>query len=145
MVTSTDEQRASTADAFHALRIIRFLSLALIALGLLFWLYLTVFIFSYYGGKLRSLSELVFLLLPYVYLFSFFLSCLKIIRGRALVALCTIFNLPLIVFIGYALSKLSPVGIALALFPLLWILLCVERLKIERQGPSADSFSSNVD
>ena len=126
-----DKQEATAKDdPYYDLRTIRFLSLILIALGLLFCLYLTVFMFGYYGRP-RRLIEVILLLIPYLYLFSFFLCCLRGIRGRALVVLCVIFNVPLVVFIGYALINLSFVGIALAIFPAMWILLCRERLKVE--------------
>lgn len=131
MMTSIDkEEDTATNDPYHDLRIIRFLSLILIVLGLLFCLYLTVFMFGY-RGRPQRLIEVVLLLIPYLYLFAFFLCCLRIIRGRALVVLCVIFNLPLVVIIGYALINLSFVGIVLSIYPLMWILLCRERLKLE--------------
>ena len=129
MMMSIDKQEATAAnDPYHALRTIRFLSLILIVMGLLFCLYLTVFIFGYYGQP-RRMTEWAFLLIPYLYLFSFFLCCLRSIRGRVLVGLCAIFNLPLVLFIFYALINLSFIGIVLSIFPLTWILLCMERLK----------------
>jgi hypothetical protein len=131
MMMSMDKEEATTTnDPHHALRTIRFLSLTLIVLGLLFSLYMTTFIFGYYGQP-RTLIEVVFLVFPYLYLFAFFLSCLRSIRGRVLVALCAIFNLPLVLFIGYALINLSFIGIVLSIFPMTWILLCVERIKLE--------------
>lgn len=130
-----DKQEATaTNDPHHALRTIRFLSLILIVLGLLFCLYLTVFIFGYYGRP-RRMTEVVVLLIPYLYLFAFFLCCLRSIRGRVLVGLCAIFNVPLVLFIVYALINLSFIGIALSIFPLMWILLCMERLKLEGATP----------
>lgn len=135
MKTSMEKQEAKPAnDPYLELRVIRFLSLALIVLGLIFWLYLTVF-FIGYSGPPRSLGEALLLLFPYLYLFSFFLCCLRSLRGGTILALCVIFNLPLVLYTCYALINLSPVGIMLALFPLMWILLCRERLKIERAAP----------
>lgn len=131
MMTAIDKQEDRAADdPYHDFRTIRFLSLILIAMGLLFWLYMTAFMLGYYGRPQR-LIELVLLLMPYLYLFAFFLCCLKSIRGRALLVLCVIFNLPLVLIIGYALVNLSFVGIVLSIFPMMWILLCRERLKIE--------------
>jgi hypothetical protein len=140
MMASIDKEEANVAnDPYHTLRTIRFLSLILIVLGLLFSLYWTVFIFGY--NRPQRLIEVVFLLLPYLYLFSFLLCCLRSIRGRALVGLCVIFNLPLIILIGYALINFSFIGIGLSLFPTMWILLCRERLKVEGAAPANDSSS----
>jgi hypothetical protein len=140
MMASMDKGEASvTNDPYHTLRTIRFLSLILIVLGLLLSLYWTAFIFGY--SRPQGLIEVVFLLLPYLYLFSFFLCCLRSIRGRVLVGLCVIFNLPLIIFIGYALINLSFIGVGLSLFPTMWILLCRERLKVEGAVPANDSLS----
>jgi hypothetical protein len=141
MMKSMDKQEATaTNDAHHTLRTIRFLSLTLIGLGLLFWLYMTAFIFGYYDQP-RRLIEVVALLIPYLYLFAFFLSCLRIVRGRLLVGLCVIFNLPLVLLIGYALINLSFTGIVLSIFPMMWILLCTERLKVEGATPSNNSLN----
>ena len=140
MMVLIDKEEANVAsDPYHTLRTIRFLSLILIALGLLFSLYWTVFIFGY--SRPQGLIEVVVLLLPYLYLFSFFLCCLRSIRGRVLVGLCVIFNLPVIIFIGYALANLSFIGVVLALFPTMWILLCRERLKVEGATPANGSLS----
>lgn len=128
------EEANAGSDPYHTLRTIRFLSLILIALGLLFSLYWTVFIFGY--SRPQRLIEVVFLLLPYLYLFSFFLCCLRSLRGRALIVLCVIFNLPLALFIVYALINLSFIGIVLSVFPVMWILLCRERLKMEGATPT---------
>ena len=141
MMMSMDKQEATaTNDPYHALRTIRFLSLILIALGLLFCLYMTVFFFGYYGRP-RRLIEVVVLLIPYLYLFSFLLCCLRSIRGRVMVGLCAIFNLPLVVFIFYALINLSFIGIVLSIFPMMWIVLCIERLKFEGATPPNNSFN----
>jgi hypothetical protein len=135
MMLSMDKQEATaTDDPHHTLRTIRFLSLILIVLGLLFCLYMTAFVFGYYGQP-RRLIEVVVLAFPYLYLFSFLLCCLRSIRGRVLVGLCAIFNLPLVLFIVYALINLSFIGIVLSIFPMTWILLCVERLKLEGVTP----------
>lgn len=134
-MTSIEKKEANARNhPYHDLGTIRFLSLILIVLGLLFSLYMTAFVFGYYGQP-RSLIETVFLFIPYLYLFSFFLCCLRSIRGRVLVALCVIFNLPLALFIGYSLIKLSFVGIVLSIFPVMWVLLCRERLKFEGPTP----------
>ena len=138
---SIDKQgAAATNDRAHALRTVRFLSLILIVLGLLFCLYVTVFIFGYYGRPRRVL-EVVVLLIPDLYLFSFCLCCLRSMRGRVRVGLCAIFNLPLVLFIGYALINLSFSGIMLSIFPMMWILLCRERLKFEGATPPNNSFN----
>ncbi|HVG19108.1 MAG TPA: hypothetical protein VNI02_08640 [Blastocatellia bacterium] len=120
----------STNDPDHDFRTIRFLSLIIIVLGLLFCLYATLFYAGYYGQPLR-LIEVILLLIPYLYLFSFFLSCLRAVRARVAAVLCAVFNVPLVLFIGYALVNLSFAGIVLSIFPTMWILLCRERLKVE--------------
>jgi hypothetical protein len=135
MMTSMEERETNaTDDPYRDLRTIRFLSLILIVLGLLFCLYMTIFILGYYGRPQR-LIEVAFLLAPYLYLFSFFLCCLRGIRRRVLVVLCVAFNLPVALLIGYALIKLSFVGIVLSIFPVMWILLCRERLNFEGETP----------
>ena len=135
MMTPMDEpEAADTDDPYHTLRTIRFLSLILIVLGVLFWLYITAFIFGYYERP-RRMTEVVALFIPYLYFFSFFLCCLRSIRGRALVVLCAIFNVPLVLLICYALINLSFIGIVLSIFPVMWILLCMERLKLESAKP----------
>jgi hypothetical protein len=138
MIAMDKQEDAAEDDPYHDFRTIRFLSLILIVMGLLFWLYMTVFFFGYYG-RTQRLIELVLLLIPYLYLLSFFLCCLGSIRGRALLVLCVIFNLPLVLVIGYALINLSFVGIVLSIFPMMWILLCRERLKIEGAMTPQDS------
>jgi hypothetical protein len=143
MMTPMEKQEAeanAANDPYHDLRTIRLLSLILIALGLLVCLYVTAFTFSYYGRP-RRLIEVGFLLIPYLYLFSFFLCCLRGIQGRVLAVLCITFNLPLVLFIVYALINLSFVGIVLSIFPVMWILLCRERLKFEGGAPPNNSFN----
>jgi hypothetical protein len=140
METRRDQQRdqpkdeTTTDDPYHDLRTIRLLSLILIALGLFFTIYMTLFIFRYYGRP-RGLTEMLFQIIPYLYLISFFLCCLRRIRSRLLIALCVIFNLPLGIFIVYSIFNLSFAGIILSIFPAMWILLCRERLKLERAAP----------
>jgi hypothetical protein len=139
MMTSMNKGEADSAnDSAHDFGTIRFLSLILIALGLLFCLYVTLFFLGYYGRP-RRLIEVIFLILPYLYLFSFLLCCLRVVRARAATVLCAAFNVPLVIFIGYALINLSFAGILLSLFPTMWILLSGARLKVERAAPPDDS------
>lgn len=140
METRMDQRKdetTSTDDPYHDLRTIRFLSLILIVVGLFFCIYATLFIFGYHGRP-QGLTDTLFLIIPYLYLISFFLCCLRSIRGRVLIALCAIFNIPMVLLIAYAIFKLSFVGIVLSIFPAMWILLCRERLKLERSAPPDD-------
>jgi hypothetical protein len=118
-------------DPYHDLRTIRFLSFALIALGSLGWGSIALF-FTGYTGRPLSLGEMLTWYGPFLYFLAFFLSCFSFVRGRALAALCLIFNAPLALLTVYFLARLNFAGVVLAIFPVMWVLLCTERLKLER-------------
>jgi hypothetical protein len=129
-----DERGGSTTtpdDPYHDFRTIRFLSFALIALGSLGWGSIALF-FTGYRGRPLSPGEMLSLYGPFLYLLAFFLSCFSFVRGRALAALCLIFNAPLALLTVYLLVHLSIAGVVLSIFPVMWVLLCTERLKLER-------------
>jgi hypothetical protein len=131
-------------DPYHDLRTIRFLSFALIALGALGWGSIALF-FTGYRGRPMSLGEVLALYGPFLYLLAFFFSCLNFVRARPLVALCLIFNAPLALLVLYFLAHLNFAGVVLSIFPVVWLLLCSERLKLEREPhnngrrPTADT------
>ena len=121
----------TAGDPYHDLRTIRFLSFALITLGSLGWGSIALF-FTGYSGRPLSPVEMLSLYGPFLYLLAFFLSCFNFVRGRALAALCLIFNAPPALLTLYLLVHLSIAGVVLSVFLVMWVLLCTERLKLER-------------
>jgi hypothetical protein len=135
---SEHEGGAKTADdPHHDLRTIRFLSFILIVLGLLGGGPLALIFFSLYLRE-RSLDYALYAFGPPLYLAAFFFSCLSFVRGRALVALCVVFNAPLALLIIVLLAHLSWPGVVLPVFPVMWTLLCAERLRLERTPPTGN-------
>jgi hypothetical protein len=124
-------------DPYHDLRTIRFLSFVLIALGVLGWGFIALFIAGYRGGQPLELSEILILCSPLLYFIAYFCCCFSFVGGRTRVALCLIFNAPLSLLILYYLAHLIFAGVVLSIFPVGWVLLCSEQHRLGRGAGDA--------